>query len=248
MLTKCVIIDDDRDAIDILSSFIEEMPDFEVFKVFTSPLNALLEISENDGIDIIFIDIDMPQLSGLELAKTIRGKTKHLIFTTAHAEYAIKAFDLDASHYFLKPISFNKFAVGVAKFLRNEPDKLALEGVASPSITSRSLFIKGDNKGKFVNINRGDIYYVEGMLNYVQIRTKDETYVTYLGMNEIEIALGKTEFIRINRSYIVSKAAIKKVDGNRILLKNGADLPIGNQYKANFFTYLNETLLKSNRG
>ncbi|WP_316846339.1 LytTR family DNA-binding domain-containing protein [Pedobacter psychrodurus] len=245
MNLKCVVIDDEQHAIEVLTDHIAEMPGLTVFKTFTSPVQALTEISTDDEIDLLFMDIDMPGINGLELAKNIREKAKYLIFTTAHPDYALQAFDVQSDQYLLKPISFAKFALGIDRILKKEANNAKVVPKETDQVAA--LYIKGDHKYAFSNIAIDEILYIKALQNYIQIITKSETHTTYLTLKEIEKALESHAFIRVNKSNIVAKSAIKKVDGNIIRLVNNEMIQIGEGYKETFFAYVQNSLLKSNR-
>lgn len=245
MNLKCVVIDDEQHAIEVLTDHIAEMPGLTVFKTFTSPVQALTEISVDDEIDLLFMDIDMPGINGLELAKNIREKAKYLIFTTAHPDYALQAFDVKSDQYLLKPISFAKFALGIDRILKKEAN--AAKPTSKEADQVAALYIKGDHKYAFSNIAIDEILYIKALQNYIQIITKSETHTTYLTLKEIEKALETHAFIRVNKSNIVAKSAIKKVDGNIIRLVNNEMIQIGEGYKDAFFAYVQSSLLKSTR-
>ncbi|WP_443936692.1 LytR/AlgR family response regulator transcription factor [Pedobacter sp. MW01-1-1] len=245
MNLKCVVIDDEQHAIEVLTDHIAEMPGLSLFKTFTSPIQALTEITVEDEIDLLFMDIDMPGINGIELAKNIREKSKYLIFTTAHPDYALQAFDVQSDQYLLKPISFAKFALGIDRILKKESNS-PRSGVREADIPT-ALYIKGDHKYAFSNIAIDGILYIKALQNYIQIITHGETHTTYLTLKEIEKALENHAFIRVNKSNIVAKSAIKKVDGNIIRLVNNEMIQIGEGYKETFFAYVQNSLLKSNR-
>ncbi|MBC6109088.1 LytR/AlgR family response regulator transcription factor [Pedobacter fastidiosus] len=245
MNLKCVVIDDEQHAIEVLTDHIAEMPGLNLFKTFTSPIQALTEISADDEIDLLFMDIDMPGINGIELAKNIREKAKYLIFTTAHPDYALQAFDVQSDQYLLKPISFAKFALGIDRILKKEANNV--KNATKDADQVAALYIKGDHKYAFSNIAIDEILYIKALQNYIQIITKGETHTTYLTLKEIEKALETHAFIRVNKSNIVAKSAIKKVDGNIIRLVNNEMIQIGEGYKEAFFAYVQNSLLKSNR-
>lgn len=242
---KCVVVDDEHHAIEVLSDHVDEMPGLALLKTFDSPIQALAGISEEDNIDILFLDIDMPGISGLELAKAVREKIRYLIFTTAHPDYALEAFDLQTDNYLLKPISFSKFALAIDKILKKE--STYAKGSESEEIKISEIFIKGDHKHAFSNVALDSILYIKALTNYIQIFTKTETHTTYLTLKEMEKALENHPFIRVNKSNIVAKSAIRKVDGNMVRLANNEMLQIGELYKDSFFEYVQKSLLKSNR-
>jgi DNA-binding LytR/AlgR family response regulator len=244
MNLNCVVVDDEQHAIEVIADHIAEMPGLTLIKTFTSPIQALTEINSLNNIDLLFMDIDMPGINGIELAKSLRDQVKYLIFTTAHPDYALQAFDVQSDHYLLKPISFAKFALGIDRILKKEA-KNSISETSENKLDA--LYIKGDHKYAFSNIAIEDILYIKAMSNYIQIITKSETHTTYLTLKEIEKALEHHPFIRVNKSNIVAKMAIKKVDGNIIRLTNNEMIQIGEGYKEVFFKYVQSVLLKSNR-
>ncbi len=242
---NCVVVDDEDHAIEVLSDHINDMPGLTLLKTFDSPIQALTGINEEDNIDILFLDIDMPGINGLELAKAVREKVKYLIFSTAHPDYALQAFDVQTDHYLLKPISFSKFALAVDRIIKKE---IALtKGPESKALKISEIFIKGDHKYAFSNISLDTILYIRALTNYIQIFTQTEAHTTYLTLKEIEKALEDQPFIRVNKSNIVAKSAIRKVDGNMVRLVNNEMLQIGEPYKDSFFEYVQKSLLKSSR-
>lgn len=245
MKLKCVAIDDEEHAIEVITDHISEMPGLYVFKTFTNPITALTEINVADQIDIIFMDIDMPGLNGIELAKSLRDKTKYLVFTTAHPDYALQAFDVQSDQYLLKPISFAKFALGIDRIIKKESEKVSTVATVDDSNT---LFVKGDHKHAFANISINEILYIKSLQNYVKIVTSNDEIITYLTLKEVEKALEKHPFIRVNKSYIISKSSIKRVDGNIIKLINDENIQLGEGYKDAFLEYIQGILLKSSRG
>ncbi|MET4081290.1 DNA-binding LytR/AlgR family response regulator [Pedobacter sp. UYP30] len=242
---NCVVVDDEEHAIEVLADHIAEMPGLTLLKTFNSPIQALAGISEDDGIDLLFLDIDMPGISGLELAKAVREKVKYLVFTTAHPDYALQAFEVQTDQYLLKPISFAKFALALDRILKKEAAQEKKS--ESKELKISEIFIKGDHKHAFSNISLDSILYIKSLTNYIQIFTQTEAHTTYLTLKEIEKALEHHPFIRVNKSNIVAKSAIKKVDGNMVRLVNNEMLQIGEPYKDSFFEYVQKSLLKSNR-
>ncbi|RZK14029.1 MAG: response regulator [Flavobacterium sp.] len=235
MNLKCIAIDDEAHAIEVITDHIEEMPGISVFKTFTNPVTALTEISAEDQVDIIFMDIDMPGINGIELAKSLRDRTKYLVFTTAHPDYALQAFDVQSDQYLLKPISFAKFALGIDRILKKEAERAT---IIPTTDDSNILFVKGDHKHAFENIIIDDILYITSLQNYVKIVTKNDEVTTYLTLKEVEKALEKHPFIRVNKSNIIAKSAIKRIDGNIIRLVNNETLQLGEGYKETFFDYI----------
>ena len=245
MNLRCIAIDDEDHALEVVIDHIDEMPGLQLYKSFTNPIVALSEISHEDNVDIIFLDIDMPGINGIDLGKSLRDKTKYLVFTTAHPDYALQAFDVQSDQYLLKPISFAKFALGIDRIIKKESSKTNSN---ANSVDSNTLFVKGDHKHAFANISINEILYIKSLQNYVQIVTQKDEVITYLTLKEVEKALESHSFIRVNKSYIISKSSIKRVDGNIIKLINDETIQLGEGYKEPFLEYIQGILLKSSRG
>ena len=239
-ILKCVIIDDEQHAIDLLKDYISELPSLSLYKTYNNPILALDEIKADDDIDIIWLDIDMPGISGLELAKSLRHKTKKLIFTTAHTQYAVEAFEVKADNYLLKPIKLSRFVSLVSELT---------ETLAQPEVVkSNFFFIKGDEKGKLIRLDMDSIIMIEGLKNYIVIYTKTERFTTYLTMLEAEMALlNDGKFMRIHKSFIVNSEEIKKVNGSTVYLTNDIEIVLGTSYKERFYDYLNDNTIKTGR-
>ena len=241
MKLKCVIIDDDQFAVDALVSYVEQLANLQVFATYTDPVAALNEIDTTAAIDFIFLDIEMPSLDGLELAKVLRAKTRHLVFTTSHTQHAIAAFDLKASHYLLKPITFAKFALTVTELTVNEAN-----GVKEATPNKKLQVVRGDSKNVYHFIAQEAINYIEAAGNYVIIYTsmQKDPFVTHVALNQVVAALEAEHFIRINKSNVIAKNAIQKVEGSAVILKDGKTLPLGEAYRPAFIAFLNDNLLQ----
>lgn len=239
---NCVIIDDEKHAVDLLADYVETMPNLHLLKWFTDPLVALVDITLEDNIDVIFMDVDMPGMTGLDLSMAIRSKTKYLVFTTAHSKYAIDAFGVQANEYLLKPISISKFALMINRLLQLEMD------VKRETKHEEYFFIKTEQAQKYVRINLKDLVAVEGLNNYVKIHTVNTTYIVYLTMKELETKLeGNNSFIRVQRSFIISMDFINKVEGAIITLNNKLEVPLGTTFRKEFLTFLEKKTVRSHR-
>lgn len=231
---KCLIVDDEPPAIRLLEKYIHKVSFIELVNSTTNSLEAL-EIIEKKDIDLVFLDIQMPNLTGIQLSKIITDKIK-VIFTTAYPQFALESYDLNAVDYLLKPFEFERFYKAVSKINTSEKD------VKNSSYKEESLFIKTDGKNNFEKINISDILYIEGLKNYVAIHLKDKQIITYNTLKHIQESLPKQDFVQIHKSYIVAIHHIEKTNSISIQL-NGNDLPLGNTYKGSFFDIIRKSRL-----
>jgi len=244
---QAIIIDDEQDSVEILEDYIQQMPELTLLASYTDPILAMNDIMKGDKIDFVFMDVDMPRISGIDLSKAIRDQTKNLIFTTAHTKYAFDAFEVSAEAYLLKPFTFAKFALTINKILKSE--KSEANTAPAGKDYERDFYIKTtDERNKFVRIRFLDIIAVESIKNYVKIYTGSEEIVSYLTLKEIKERLDESsDFIQIHRSFIVSKKYIEKVEGNLVKLPHNLLIPIGSFYKDTFNEYLMRNTIKTGR-
>ncbi|MCI1187024.1 LytTR family DNA-binding domain-containing protein [Hymenobacter sp. DH14] len=234
-MISCLIVDDEQAAIDILRQYVEKTPFLTLAGTTTNPIEALRLVA-TQPVDLVFLDIHMPQLSGLEVLPLLRGKCQ-VIFTTAYSEFAVPAFELEALDYLLKPIAFERFVKASQKALKAQaPVTLPVLPAALPD---DYIFVKGDSKGHMRKVAFNDIVYVEGLKNYVSIYTEQERIITLLNIKDLQERLPATRFMRVHKSYIVSLDKIKALDGNLILFRDGkATAPLGDTYRRGFFEAL----------
>ncbi|SKB41295.1 LytR/AlgR family response regulator transcription factor [Daejeonella lutea] len=238
-MITCYIVDDESHAIETLTAYVEKVPGLVLIGSATNPLVALEEITKSVHPDITFLDVDMPQLSGIELAGLINDRTK-VIFTTAFSDYAVAAFEKNASDYMLKPVSFERFLSSIKKVTDNLPASKA-------NAADDHFYIKSNIKGKVIKLAFNDIVHVESIKNYLSIYTGDNKYVTYLTMKELEKVLPENLFLRVHKSFIVNKNYIKAIDGASIQLSNNTKIPVGQTYKDILQNYISEKLIASSR-
>ncbi|WP_452225007.1 LytR/AlgR family response regulator transcription factor [Lacinutrix chionoecetis] len=227
-IIKCLIVDDEPPAIRLLEKYVAKVPFLELASATTSSLEALSIIEKGD-INLLFLDIQMPDLTGIQLSKIVKGKTK-IIFTTAYPQFALESYELNAIDYLLKPFEFERFYQAILKV---KDDVKPTEVLAQPQ-TDTYLFIKTDGKNNFEKVFVNDICYIEGLKNYVAIHLKDKQIITHNTLKSIEEFLPSTEFIKVHKSYIVSLQHIKKTDSLSVYVNDNA-LPIGDTYKKTFF-------------
>ena len=226
-MIRCLIVDDEWDALDVMTHYVQQTPILQLVKATTNPLEAL-QIIATDKIDLLFLDIQMPQLSGLDLVKAIAGKAR-VILTTAYSEFAVEAYDLEVVDYLLKPVPFPRFLTAVQRAARqiNEGDAAAL-----PAGEEDYIFVKTESKGKLLKIELANIDYIEAANNYVAVIQGGKKTLVYTTMKDMEERLPKKQFLRVQKSFIVPIAKIAGIEGNKLLLKNvAADIVIGESYK-----------------
>ncbi len=233
MMLKCIAIDDEPLALKQIQSYIEKTAFLMLSGTFLNPIEAMQNINDSHP-DLLFVDINMPDLNGVDLVKSLENPPM-VIFTTAYNEYAIDGFKLDAVDYLLKPISYGDFfkAANKAKELYN----LRQPSDETISINEDYLFVKSEYR--LVRIKFSDIKYIEGMREYVRIHLSDGTSImTLLSMKSIEERLPKDCFMRVHRSFIVNLNKITVIERQRIIFDKKVYIPIGDQYKEAFENYI----------
>lgn len=241
MIIKCYIIDDESDAIGLLKEYIEQTPGLELVGSSQDPLIALDEITGTLAPGITFMDVDMRQLSGMELAGMVNLYTT-VVFTTGFTEYALQAFEIEAFDYLLKPINYERFL----KCIQRAKRKMR-QPVSDAGLDEDFFNIKSEIKGRMVKIRFEEVIYVEGAANYIQIHTSGGKHMTYLTMKDIEQALPQTFFARIHRSFIVNVNYVRVIERNRLKLDTGEYLTMGDYYKDRFLAVMDERLVKTSR-
>jgi two-component system, LytTR family, response regulator len=236
---KCIAIDDEPLALGLIVSYIKKTPFLELLAEFDNPIDAMEFLQEN-SMQLIFLDIQMPDLTGVEFARTLNEDCK-VIFTTAYDKYAVEGFQLHALDYLLKPISYEVFLNSV-KHAKQHFE--LLDSATSHSIESAEnyLFIKADYQ--IQRIEYDDILYVEGLKDYVKLYTESASkpLVFHATMKSLEEKLPSNKFMRIHRSFIVSLTKIKTIERDRILFGNNR-IPISKQYKSAFDEFIKKKFL-----
>jgi len=219
---KCLIVDDEPPAREVLKRYIQKMPMLHLAGECNNALQVIPFLHANP-VDILFLDIRMPQLNGLELVSILNNPPK-IIFTTAYGEHALESYDLLATDYLLKPIKFERFVKAVNRAV---PHSAAPSELLKP-IEENFLYFRADRK--MVKVILSDIIYVEGMKDYVKIVTINGLVVTKYSMAALEVMLPSTDFLRVHRSYIISNIKICSYTSNYIVL-DGKEIPIGKLYQ-----------------
>jgi len=237
---KCIAVDDEPLALDIIEDYISKVPFLELVKRTENAIEAL-QLVQAGGIDLVFLDVQMPELTGIQFLKIASGKSNYIL-TTAYSQYALESYDLNVSDYLLKPIAFDRFYKAVEKV--HNLVKVA-EPVAAPQpiLTSAPfsaniqpvhdfIFVKTEHKIQKIELD--DILYIEGLKDYISIYTKAERVITLQNMKKMEETLPSAQFIRVHKSYIISLDKIESIERSRITIC-GKIIPIGDTYRDEFF-------------
>ncbi|RKR11935.1 LytTR family two component transcriptional regulator [Flavobacterium sp. 90] len=223
MKIKCVLIDDEPLAIKVLQNYFTNFTDFEVIGTFNNSLEAL-DFINSTSVDAVFLDINMPMMTGFELISLIENKTK-VIITTAFREFAAESYDLDVLDYLVKPIPLPRFIKCINKITTeyNLKNNIKVETTKGDS----HIFIKVDKKMMKINIE--EILFVEGMKEYIKVVTPDKTYITHKSLTSLSEELPADRFLRIHKSYVIALNKVKSIEGNRIQIQSYT-IPIGRNY------------------
>lgn len=236
-MINCMVIDDEQAAIDILTHYIAQVPGLHLEGTSTNPLEALQTVASG-RIDLLFLDIQMPELSGIDFIKAIQGKAR-VILTTAYSEFALESYDLDVADYLLKPIRFPRFLSAVQKVFK----ELETPGGMVPE--DDYIFVKTESKGKLLKIDLQDIDYIEGMKNYVAIHMGGKKTLVYTSMKELEEKLPASGFMRVHKSFIIPVQRITGIDGNMLRLRNvPEEILIGENYKPQLMELIKGKMLR----
>jgi DNA-binding LytR/AlgR family response regulator len=237
-MIRCIAIDDEPLALKQIAGYIRKTPFLELKAEFGSAIKAVKFLQENE-IDLMFVDINMPDLSGLDFVKSQLNPPK-VIFTTAYSEYAIEGFKVNALDYLLKPIDYDIFL----KSANRAHEWFDLQEKKNIKIESNDFFLFIKSEYKVLRINLSDIKYIEGMREYVRIHMVGQRPImTIVSMKKIEEYLPQNKFMRVHRSFIVNLEKITTIDRNRIIFDNNTYIPVSGQYNQKFQEYLNKIFL-----
>ncbi len=217
---RCLIVDDEPLAIDIIENYLARVDDTVVTRC-ENAVEALKLLRENI-FDIIFLDIEMPLLTGLEFLKSVKDPPA-IIITTAYRDYAVESFEFEVVDFLLKPISFARFMKGFERALK------ATRNVGDAPPSEQSLFIRSDRS--HIKVNAGEILYIESMKDYVKVKTIDREYVTYQSLTAISEALPEDKFLRIHRSYTIAIHKVSRIKGGFVEI-GGESIPISRELRA----------------
>ena len=224
---KCIVVDDEPLAVSLLGSYVEKIPFFELVFSTENPIEALEYIRKNEA-DLIFLDIQMPELSGINFMKIVGDKMKYIL-TTAYAEYALEGYEHNVIDYLLKPISFDRFQKSALKAQERFPNE-----------TSQNSYFFIKSSGQQHKINFDEILYIESIKDYVSIKTDNQEYIVLDTLKSLENQLPEN-FARVHKSFILNLDKIEKIDVRNVFLNSGKEIPIGETYKSEFFQKLKKS-------
>ncbi|MDO4971013.1 MAG: LytTR family DNA-binding domain-containing protein [Bacteroidales bacterium] len=238
MILKCAIVDDEPLAVELLASYVGKIPFMQLAGKYNSAMDAMKGIA-HEAVDVIFLDIQMPEINGLELSKMI-PETTRVVFTTAFDQYAVDGFRSNALDYLLKPISYVHFLAACNKALQWFSLVRQQNTEVEKDNEPKSIFVKSEYK--LIQISLDSIKYIEGLKDYVKIYTDNSAkpVVSLMNMKTMEEMLPSSRFIRVHRSFIVQKSKIREIERNRIVFGD-VYIPIGDSYKQAFQEFIQKT-------
>ncbi|MEQ6122045.1 response regulator transcription factor [Reichenbachiella sp. MALMAid0571] len=223
MKLKCIVIDDEQLARKLLEEYIGKIPGLELVGQFKNPLDAITALNQQE-VDLIFLDIQMPDLTGLEFLKTTKVDAD-IIFTTAYSEYALEGYSLDVTDYLLKPFPFDRFVQSVNKAIKS----ISLKRNTKQN-TNDSTYITVNSEHKTYKIILDEIDYIEGLKEYVSFYVKGKRIISLLSLKHLEDTLPSGKFLRVHKSYIIPVNKVEVLEGNQLKIKDKL-IPIGRSYK-----------------
>jgi DNA-binding LytR/AlgR family response regulator len=236
MIIKCLAIDDEPLAVKKIASYIQKTPFLELVGECRNAFEAI-DLLNQSVVQLLFVDINMPELNGMEFVKSLTNKP-YVVFTTAYSEYAVEGFKVDAVDYLLKPIDYTSFLKAATK-VKSLIDLKAVTPVESIKATSDHLFVKSEYK--LVRIELNDITYIESQHEYIKInQINHKPVMTMVSLKTIEDQLPADRFMRVHRSFIVNLKKITTIERNRILFDDKVLIPVSDQYKDKFQKYIDE--------
>jgi DNA-binding LytR/AlgR family response regulator len=243
-MINCIIVDDEQHAIDILVHYVEQTPYLHLVGTSTNPIEAL-QLVTTQKASLVFLDIQMPELSGIDFIKAINGRAK-VILTTAYSEFALESYELDVVDYLLKPVRLPRFLQAVQKAVKELEEPAAEAGVhVSATEEDDYIFVKTESKGKLLKINLDEIDYIEGMKNYVAIYRSGQKTLVYTSMKDLEERLPQKQFLRVHKSFIIAITRITGIEGNLLRLKGvTAEIMIGDNYKPDLMEIIRNKMIQ----
>ncbi|WP_188505541.1 LytR/AlgR family response regulator transcription factor [Parapedobacter pyrenivorans] len=235
-MVRCIAVDDEPLALDIIADYVAKVPELTLLASTTNAIEALTLV-QNGDVDLVFLDVQMPELTGIQFLKIINGKCD-VILTTAYPQYALDGYELNVVDYLLKPIAFDRFYRSVQKVLNNKIQKVQQPTLAAlQSDAVDFIFVKTEHKIQRVDLD--EILYIEGLKDYISIFTLSERIVTLQNMKKMEEILPTNRFVRVHRSYIVALDKIASIERGRIFIADKV-IPVGDTYRDTFYKYIGD--------
>ena len=232
-MLHCIVVDDESGAVEILNRYVRKTPELELVGSFRDSIEALTFLASNQ-VDIVFLDIDMPNLDGMKLSELIRNKNTKVIFCTAYSEYAVESYEKEAIDYLLKPIPYERFLQGIKKAVkaRSEEVKLDQTDTHKKSETSHKLFLKSGPR--IHQIDTRKVLYIEKKGHYVVFHSSEGELMSRMNMNDLLNTLATDNFVRIHRSFVIAIDKIETIEKHLVVV-DGKKIPIGESYRDDFF-------------
>ncbi len=230
---NCIILDDEPMAVALLSKYVDKIHNLNLVKATTNPFEVL-EFTNSNSVDVVFIDIQMPELTGIQLMEMLGNKTKFVI-TSAYSEYALQGYEHNVIDYLLKPVSFDRFYKAVLKVQEVFKEQAFTKVITAEEKSDDFLFVKTD--GKLIKVNLNDLQFVEGLKDYLYLHLKNEKLIVLDTLKDFELKL-PNNFMRVHKSYIVRLDQIHSIERSRIFIQNKI-IPVGDTYKERFQQWLN---------
>lgn len=223
MAIQCIVVDDEPLAVQVIEAFISKMPELQLQRSFSNPLEALAYLKQEPSVKLVFLDIQMPELTGIEFMQLLQSQVD-VVIISAYDEYALDGFQYEATDYLLKPVSFERFVKAVQK-VTNKQKEISL-------VQNEFIFIRTDKR--IVRVNLSEILFIEALRNYVAIQTATQKILTLQNLRGIEEILPPQKFIRVHKSFITAIDKIDSVERQRIFI-GAHTIPIGDTYVKQFF-------------
>jgi len=236
---KCMIVEDETPAVKVLESHISHFSDLQLCAVHNNAMDAFADLQKKN-IDILFLDIQLPKMSGIQFVQTLKQRPA-VIMTTAHREFALDGYELEITDYLLKPIAFDRFAKAIAKVYQqnHKPVPVQQEHHAGEDSLLSSPFIYIKSEREYVKVLLHELLYIESLINHIKIVTLKDTFITLMSISQMEEKLPRRAFLRVHRSFIVSLDKISKFNHTHVTISN-KNIPVGRHYKQQFMTWIEQ--------
>jgi DNA-binding LytR/AlgR family response regulator len=232
----CLIVDDEMPARELLKEYVAKIPNLDLIGVCSNAIDAKLVLAQNN-VDILFLDVQMPDLTGIELLKILPTARPSIILTTAYEQHAIDGYQLGITDYLLKPIPFERFFQAVIKAISEKTTTPELHMTTEHAVVNEHIFLKTGSK--IVRVPFQDLFYIEGFREYIKVHTSVHRHIVYQSLSKVLEALPADIFVRVHRSFIINVSKIESIDNNLIKIGN-EEIPISKSQRESFMTFINK--------